>query len=86
MRSLAAEQCGRGFAVGFALLVGFGVGLEEIHESGSREGCALGFEQLVSRGGDAADALGGLFEGLGLEDRCELGEGEAVELAEFERA
>ncbi|MBO6514608.1 MAG: hypothetical protein JJ974_11645 [Phycisphaerales bacterium] len=46
----------------------------------------MGFEEFVTRDGDALDAFDGAFVAFGFEDRGELWEGEVVELAEFEWA
>jgi hypothetical protein len=80
------EEGGRGFALGFSLRVGFGVGFEEVGEAGFGEGFGLGFEEFVAGGGDALDALDGALVAFGFEDRGEFWEGEVVELAEFEWA
>lgn len=72
--------------MGFLLGLGFGVGLEEIGEAGFGEGFGLGFEEFVTRDGDALDAFDGALVAFGFEDRGEFWEGEVVELAEFEWA
>jgi len=80
---IRVEECCCGFALGFSLEVGFGVGFEEIGEAGFGEGFGFGFEEFVAGGGDAGDALDGLLVGFGFEDGGEFWEGEVVELAEF---
>jgi hypothetical protein len=78
------EEFARGFAVVFALLVGFGVRLEQVCEARFGEGFGFGVEELLAFGRDAGDRFDGGLIGLGLEDGGELLEGEAVELAELE--
>jgi len=64
---------GGGFALGFGVGGGFGFVLELIGEAGRREGFGFGFEEGLTGGVDAFEAMAGGREGFGLEGGCEFG-------------
>lgn len=77
-------DCGRGFADGLGVLGGLGLVFELIGEACGREGAGFGFDQGFTGVGNAFDGFACAVEVFGVEDGCELGEFEVVELAEFE--
>lgn len=66
------------------MLGGLGFVFELIGEACGREGAGFGFDQGFAGAGDAFDGIACAVEVIGVEDGCELGEFEVVELAEFE--
>lgn len=79
-----AQECGRGLADGFGARGGLGAVAAHIGEAGVGEGGGLAVDEGGSGGVDAFEGVEGVGEGLGFEDGGELGEGEAVDLAEVE--
>jgi len=70
--------------LGLGVLGGLGFVFELIGEACGREGAGFGFDQGFAGVGDAFDGIACAVEVFGVEDGCELGEFEVVELAEFE--